>query len=403
MENERTEDIHWDEITPYFIEQAMDEIDREGVPANRRSRVYHLEARGKRYPPKYVIGLAYKRATGETLAASDFGGGEGGANDTLRKLKYTVVPNMERIEKTVFLSYRRIDISWALAIFEDLTHHGYDVFFDFNVIGSGDFERIIVENIKARAHFLVLLTPSALRRCRDAADWLRREIEVAIDNRRNIVPIMLAGLDLGAQEIGDQLSGKLAQLKNYNGLNVPSDFFPEAMQRLRDRYLNVPLDTVLHPVSIAAQQAARTQHAEAVAAFADKPVLGSGPRQKSMEELLASCENKVAVEFFQQRSYMPTNKHKNALAYRQGGKIHWYVWPTAAGAAVLQINHFKDDEAIWSRLSNPQIRLRTSVGRANLRFDLISSSDFDLFTQNVEKSPVPTSSWVKPQRVRAGL
>jgi hypothetical protein len=36
-----------------------------------------------------------------------------------------------RIEKTVFISYRRDDVAWAQSIFQDLTHHGYDVFFDF--------------------------------------------------------------------------------------------------------------------------------------------------------------------------------------------------------------------------------------------------------------------------------
>jgi len=82
---------------------------------------------------------------------------------------------MERIEKTVFLSYRRTNIPWALAIFKDLIQHGYDVFFDFNGIASGDFEQVILGNIPARAHFLVLLTPSALERCADPTDWLRRE------------------------------------------------------------------------------------------------------------------------------------------------------------------------------------------------------------------------------------
>ena len=67
---------------------------------------------------------------------------------------------MRRIEKTVFLSYRRTNLSWALAIFQHLTQHGYDVFFDFQGIASGDFEHAILENINARAHFLLVLTPS---------------------------------------------------------------------------------------------------------------------------------------------------------------------------------------------------------------------------------------------------
>jgi hypothetical protein len=73
---------------------------------------------------------------------------------------------MERVEKTVFLSYRRTNIPWALAIFQNLTQHGYDVFIDYSGIASGDFERVILGNITARAHFLVLLTPSALERLR---------------------------------------------------------------------------------------------------------------------------------------------------------------------------------------------------------------------------------------------
>ncbi len=50
---------------------------------------------------------------------------------------------MGRIEKTIFLSYRRTNVPWAIAISQNLTHHGYDVFFDFNGIASGDFERVI--------------------------------------------------------------------------------------------------------------------------------------------------------------------------------------------------------------------------------------------------------------------
>jgi hypothetical protein len=82
------------------------------------------------------------------------------------------------------------------AVFQDLKHNGYDVFFDFQGIASGDFERVILEYIRARAHFLVLLTPSALEPCGDRGDWLRREIETALETRRNIVPLMLGATAL---------------------------------------------------------------------------------------------------------------------------------------------------------------------------------------------------------------
>ncbi|MGB9407690.1 MAG: tetratricopeptide repeat protein [Terracidiphilus sp.] len=173
---------------------------------------------------------------------------------------------MERIEKTVFISYRRTNIPWALAIFQNLTQHGFDVFLDYNGIASGDFEGVILGNITARAHFLVLLTPSALEHCGEPGDWLRREIETALDSRRNIVPLMLEGFDFGSPKIASQLTGKLAALKRYNGLSIPPEYFQEAMSRLRERFLNVPLTAVLHPASPSAQLAAMEQKAAADAA-----------------------------------------------------------------------------------------------------------------------------------------
>ncbi|MCI0552265.1 MAG: TIR domain-containing protein [Anaerolineae bacterium] len=154
-----------------------------------------------------------------------------------------------RIEKTVFISYRRTNTPWALAIYQHLTTQGYDVFFDYLSINSGDFERIILQNIKARAHFIVILTPSALERCIDPTDWLRREIEAALDEQRNIVPLMLESFDFGSPVIAGILTGKLVSLKKYNALRVPSEYFFEAMTRLREQFLNIPIESVLHPIS----------------------------------------------------------------------------------------------------------------------------------------------------------
>ena len=170
---------------------------------------------------------------------------------------------MGRIEKTVFISYRRTNIPWALAIYQNLTAHGYDVFFDYDSIASGDFEQVILGNIRARAHFLVVLTPSALERCVSPDDWLRREIETALNEKRNIVPVFLEGFDFGSPSISKYLTGKLETLKKYNGQNVPAGFFDEAMGKIRDKFLNVPLDAVLHPVSATVQKEVKKQQISA--------------------------------------------------------------------------------------------------------------------------------------------
>ncbi len=177
---------------------------------------------------------------------------------------------MGRIERTVFLSYRRTNAPWALAISQNLTHHGYDVFFDFTGIKSGAFESAILGNIEARAHFVVLLTPSALKRCGEPGDWLPREIERALELKRNIVPLMLEGFSFKTRSIARQLTGTLAVLKSYQALPVPVEFFDAAMKRLREDYLAVALDAVKHPATVDAREAARVEQAAVKAAPAVK-------------------------------------------------------------------------------------------------------------------------------------
>jgi tetratricopeptide (TPR) repeat protein len=149
-----------------------------------------------------------------------------------------------------------------------LDHHGYDAFIDFQGIASGGFERVILENIRARAHFLILLTPSALEHCGDPKDWPRREIETAMESRRNVVPVMLDGFDFEAPPNASRLTGQLSAFKDYNGLRVYAEYFAAAMDRLRGDFLNVPLESVSHPASLSApaRHAAEAQQAAAGAA-----------------------------------------------------------------------------------------------------------------------------------------
>ena len=157
---------------------------------------------------------------------------------------------MGRIEKIVFISYRRIDFWTALAVYQSLRIEGYDPFIDYQNIRSGDFEKIIIDNIKARAHFLVVLSPSALERCKNPDDWLRREIETAFDEKRNIVPLVMEGFDFGSPDVVTALTGKLFSLRYCNSLKLFPEFFPEAMERLRKEYLNIALEDVyIHPLS----------------------------------------------------------------------------------------------------------------------------------------------------------
>ncbi len=148
-------------------------------------------------------------------------------------------------ENTVFISYRRTNIFIARAVYQDLRANGYDCFLDYQSIDSGSFERVILNQVAARAHFVVILTPSAVERCVNPGDWVRREIEHAMDLKRNIVPLLFE--DFEFRDAAPYLTGKLSGLGGYNGVRVPADYFEEAMARLRSRFLSKPIEVVLHP------------------------------------------------------------------------------------------------------------------------------------------------------------
>ncbi|MBK8022986.1 MAG: tetratricopeptide repeat protein [Chloroflexi bacterium] len=148
-------------------------------------------------------------------------------------------------EKTIFISYRRTSYYTALTVFHALKARGYDVFFDFESIDSGSFEQTILNQIRARAHFLLILQADTLSRCNEPSDWVRREIEMAIAERRNVIPMTFDDFDWKQAE--PYLVGQLAVLREYNGLEVPRGYFDEAIEKLEKRYLSKTLELVIHP------------------------------------------------------------------------------------------------------------------------------------------------------------
>ena len=80
----------------HFVQAAV-EIDREGVPAKRRSVHYDLVLNGKYYPPKYVISLATKYATVTEHPADSF--------DAVEAKKYFLDRGYEVIDRRSDATY----------------------------------------------------------------------------------------------------------------------------------------------------------------------------------------------------------------------------------------------------------------------------------------------------------
>jgi hypothetical protein len=84
-----------EKITEQHVLEALSEIDRTGVPENRQARSFDLSRNDKVYPPKYVLSLASKYATGQELHPSEFSGGEV-TNGVLRALGFDVVARAQQ-------------------------------------------------------------------------------------------------------------------------------------------------------------------------------------------------------------------------------------------------------------------------------------------------------------------
>ena len=148
----------------------------------------------------------------------------------------------------------------------DLVPHGFDVFVDIaehrqRRVRAGDPARD-----RGAAHFLVLLEPRSLDRISEPGDWLRRETAHALTPRRNVVPLLANGARMPAPP---DLPADLARLPSFNAVSVPHDYFAEAMQKLRDRFLR-PLDPV--------PAARRRWHGDEPA---DRPCAGPAARRRS--------------------------------------------------------------------------------------------------------------------------
>lgn len=129
----------------------------------------------------------------------------------------------------VFISYRRDGGEYTAKILRDrLDELGYTVFFDVESLRSGDFNTKLYSVIEECADFILILSPEALNRCQNEDDWVRREVEYALERGKNIIPVMLRGF-----EFPESLPPSMEQLRFKNGIPANTEFFEAFIQKLQ--------------------------------------------------------------------------------------------------------------------------------------------------------------------------
>ena len=86
-------------LTDKHFHLAAAQIVRERVPVERKSVHYDLVLNGKRYPPKYIISLAQKIATGQEFPATGFNAVE--AKNYFLGKGYKVIDRRAESEKII--------------------------------------------------------------------------------------------------------------------------------------------------------------------------------------------------------------------------------------------------------------------------------------------------------------
>ncbi len=90
----------------------------------------------------------------------------------------------------IFISYRRKGgADKARPLKSEFERRGYSVFLDFDELKDGVFDKRIMDAIDDAPIFLIILSAHSLDRCNSADDWVRKEIEYAIEKRRHVIPV----------------------------------------------------------------------------------------------------------------------------------------------------------------------------------------------------------------------
>lgn len=138
----------------------------------------------------------------------------------------------------IFISYRR-EGGYAMArlLYECFYNAGLSVFLDLEELGAGKFNEKLYEAIDACDNFVLVLPPNSLDRCQAENDWLRLEIEHAIKQKKNIIPVMMVGFTFP-----DNLPPSLQVLPFFNGVQSSREYFDATIKKIISMLNGVKLD-----------------------------------------------------------------------------------------------------------------------------------------------------------------
>lgn len=146
----------------------------------------------------------------------------------------------------IFISYRRKGgFEVAKHIKDLLERDGYSVSFDIDNLGNGNFDELLLERVSSCNNFILVLDAHAFDRNSDEntedsneedEDWLVKEIAAALQEDKNIIPVMLDGFT----EFPRQLPESIKDVRYKNGPKYDREYFDAFYERLKNFFNEAP-------------------------------------------------------------------------------------------------------------------------------------------------------------------
>lgn len=189
----------------------------------------------------------------------------------------------------VFISYRRDGgRDAARLLYKELVGRGMKCFFDFNSLRSGKFDEKIFDAIRGCRHFVLMVTDCAFERCVNDDDWVRTEIEFALSNKKDIIPIAPSDQQ---QCFPSELPESMTELRGYeiSELNMGKLFERSVDQIVEDRFDAKYANKAVGGLS-GTQSGARLSKWQQLMAFTNSALKGEhGPFVKLMTQIVIAA------------------------------------------------------------------------------------------------------------------
>lgn len=189
---------------------------------------------------------------------------------------------MKQPKYDIFISYRRDGgAQYARTLQLMLEKKGYKIFLDYDELKDGKFSPQIEAAIRNSAIYMIVLTKDSMARCVNEGDWVRREIEIALDNGNKIIPINPDGTFNGIPDDVPHRIKDAIRLRQYSeinfgqSLNVTVDLMVKNRIRpyVHRRYWGKWLGTAIGLCAIVAIGIILWQHKKAAEAAAEIELL----------------------------------------------------------------------------------------------------------------------------------